>query len=159
MPNLNDLMYAYLQDCFDEFPALSAAKISITRVYNDYKVKTADCNEVVEILIDRDDLLAWVWSKTTAPAKQVKTPPPANQPAIIREDFMAAAEGLLGTRKFSQMRAQDATADRICKEVAIDHFIGALASYPSADSDLRVIQDVATRLWAGDGITGFAVTK
>ncbi|HDS1721735.1 hypothetical protein NPS53_09495 [Pseudomonas putida] len=69
-------------------------------------------------------------------------------------EFDQAAARLLGNEKYISLRDSGYSRPDFCREISQDAFIGVLMTYPGRPVDLALIQAVATRLWAGDGVTG-----
>lgn len=71
-------------------------------------------------------------------------------------EFLNACERLLGDR-YAAFAQQGMTPHQLCKEIAQDVFIYTIdPTDPDNKDDLNIVREVATRLWAGDGTTGFS---
>lgn len=66
--------------------------------------------------------------------------------------FDEAAELLLGSTRYQKCLQAKFNRHDICREIAMDHLVDALASNDVKALDL--VRAVAARLWHGDGVTG-----
>lgn len=71
-----------------------------------------------------------------------------------KTQFDKAAQRLLGESKYNDLERSGYTRPDFCREIAQDAFIGTLMDSPAKANDLAVVQEVANRLWVGDGVTG-----
>lgn len=70
-----------------------------------------------------------------------------------RTEFEAAAEKLLGSDRFQQCQNIGFSTHDLCREIAQEHLVECLASEDA--NSLQLVKAIASRLWKGDGITGF----
>lgn len=71
-----------------------------------------------------------------------------------KAQFDAAAQRLLGKTKYSNLLKSGFTRPDFCREIAQDAFIHEVMDSPTQSDDIALIQNVAHRLWKGDGVTG-----
>ncbi len=73
-----------------------------------------------------------------------------------KEQFDTAVQRLLGAEKYANLHRSGYNRPDFCREIAQDAFIGKLEASPTYDADIALIQQVATRLWVGDGVAGLS---
>lgn len=71
-----------------------------------------------------------------------------------KTQFDAAAQRLLGKTKYTNLLKSGFTRPDFCREIAQDAFIHEVMDSPTQSDDIALIQNVANRLWKGDGVTG-----
>lgn len=71
-----------------------------------------------------------------------------------KAQFDAAAQRLLGKTKYANLLKSGFTRPDFCREIAQDTFIHEVMDSPTQSDDIALIQNVAHRLWKGDGVTG-----
>ncbi len=71
-----------------------------------------------------------------------------------KTQFDAAAQRLLGETKYDNLLRSGFTRPDFCREIAQDAFIHEVMDSPTQSDDIALIQNVAHRLWKGDGVTG-----
>lgn len=70
-------------------------------------------------------------------------------------DFHNAAKRLLGEKLYNNLLSAGYTVSDLCREIAQYNLIHSLEGVASKEADLVIVRSVATRLWSGDGTTGF----
>lgn len=71
-----------------------------------------------------------------------------------KAQFDAAAQRLLGKTKYTNLLNSGFSRPDFCREIAQDAFIHDLMDSPTRSDDIALVQNVAHRLWKGDGTTG-----
>lgn len=71
-----------------------------------------------------------------------------------KAQFDEAAQRLLGEEKYANLLKSGFSRPAFCREIAQEAFIHQLMDSSTQSDDISLIQNVAHRLWRGDGVTG-----
>lgn len=74
--------------------------------------------------------------------------------ALVSIYIVDIHQRLLGKSRYASLLKSGFSHHDFCREIAQDAFIHELMDSPTQSDDIALIQNVAHRLWKGDGVTG-----